>query len=116
MKVKLVFGKGFVIVDEVISLDCPNAYGGIGDITVTSRGGLWTGEVWVYSPMFAISFGSVVAIYTRKDLCERGEEWKLIWERSGKFRYEDYSKAARLLIRGWYYEVETKGILGRSFR
>ena len=64
MFVKLIFGKGFVVIDRVISLACPNFAGGIGDIVVhPAEGKLWTGEVHLAADTFRFHFGNVIGIH-----------------------------------------------------
>lgn len=94
MNIKFTFGKGSIIADRVVSIDCPNQCGGIGDISLSSSEGFWTGDVYVKSLVLDIHFGSCTKIETRSNLDESDEEWRPLWERPvGPFKY------------GWFYEA-----------
>lgn len=93
--------RGFVLADVILEVDCPNQYGGIGDIVVgTTDSGLWTGSTWVDSPQHTLvfDFGNVRKIETRSDLSESAEPWATLWRRAPEFSYEDYHEAAALLL------------------
>ena len=98
MLARIYFGKGYVNCDKIVSLDCPNQAGGIGDIVVhAAEGNLWTGDTYLMAATFRFHFGNVTRIETRSTLYETDEPWEFGWEQEEKFRYQNYFDAADFL-------------------
>ena len=96
---KLTFGRGHLICKRATSIDCPNEFGGIGNIIVHPVDNmLWTGDVHLVGHTFMFHFGNVTKIETRSTLSENDDEpWVLLWEYKGPFTYTQYEEAAKLL-------------------
>ena len=98
MKIKLVFGKGYVIPNDIISIDYPNKCGGIGNIILDAHSdGFWTGEIFIRGERIAVDFGNIKEIQIRNNLYETDEEWKIIWKAKDIFSYPQYYEVAELL-------------------
>jgi len=100
MIIRLHFGDGFVDVDKILNLDCPNVYHGIGNITVHCVDiALWTGEIHLIGKEFTFNFSCVTKIESRSDNNENSEEpWITIWERGNSpITSPLYFKAAQKL-------------------
>jgi hypothetical protein len=95
------FGKGSIIPDAIMSIDCPNECGGIGSIVLCSPVGLWTGNTRIYSGnnIHIIHMGSITKVETRSNLLGSNEKWKTIWKAPKTFKYEDFFQLARMLKR-----------------
>jgi hypothetical protein len=107
--VRLEFGKGSVICDCVLSLDCPNFCGGIGNIHIhTAENDLWSGEVHLIGSVFQFAFGNIKRICTRDTLCEHeGGPWVEVWKYTEPFTYEQYYHAASLLRKIMAENIQT---------
>ena len=103
MITKIRFGPGFVDLYNyyVTEIDCPNSFGGIGDITVKpgeNEVWIWTGQTWlIVQGTIKFSVGVVDSIETRSNLDETEEPWVPLWKQPVKFTYEAWFEAARLL-------------------
>jgi hypothetical protein len=99
MYIKFCFGNGEIISSKIIALDCPNEFKGIGDITVQSEEGLWTGDVHVYSSddKYTFHFGSITKVQITKNIIEDDGEWKTIWKASAQFKYKNFFELVKIL-------------------
>ena len=91
-------GKCIIITDNVIDLDCPNGFGGIGQLTVKPSE-MYADYVSIYSDdPISICFGDVEKIETRSNLDETDEPWKTIWKMPKKeFCYSTWINAAKIV-------------------
>jgi len=81
---------------ESIKIDCPNIYGGIGDLSGVSADSpsLWTGSVWLDQACWKVSFDDVDSVYTRSNLHESDESWILVGCAPKAFTYNGCGKFA----------------------
>lgn len=92
---KLGLGHGFILATEIHAIDCPNKYGGIGDMLVS--GEFWTGDTWLYLSRAKVDFGAIKSVVIRSNVDESSEPWVTIWNHPTEFNYEAWFKLARLL-------------------
>lgn len=72
-------GGGSLIVSpaDVEAIDCPNPYGGVGQITFHREGGLaiWTGAMWLYTSRASFAWSNVQRVSVRSDSHDTEEGW-----------------------------------------
>lgn len=92
-------GKGFVSTDTPPVIECPNEFGGIGNIHIKSCGcGFWTGETWLWGDEFSFGFSCVKKIEIRSNLWETDEKWRVIWKYNRRpFTYQYWFDLAEMV-------------------
>jgi hypothetical protein len=98
---KFEFKGGAVIHDfpmnKDITIDCPNKYGGIGEITLKGKCSLYSGQ-WFNCTDFKTIFVNLIAVYM-VSLCEEIAP-KRIWKVSDrKFSYRYWNRQAIILTK-----------------
>lgn len=102
MVIKLNFGRtGSVICNpkNIVAIDCPNQYGGIGNIVLTSSNPLeiWAGDGLLYSTHIELHFSYIKSIETRSNENESDEDWVIEWKSNSVFTYQQYNEGADIL-------------------
>jgi len=87
-----------------ITIDCPNEYGGIGDLSCEPLEDIWAGTSHIHTDKIGISFYQLTCVELGNDwLCEEAP-WKTIWVANEKTSSYRYWENVATLIR--CYQVE----------
>ena len=97
--IKLVFGRGHVVADKLLGLNCPNREGGIGQVVVRcAKKTIWTGDTHLSAETADFHFGSVTEIQYHNDFEENSDVPPMVlWKSIEPFSYEQYREAAETL-------------------
>lgn len=94
------FGKGFVV-GRISKLDCPNEWGGVGEICITPfcAPHIWTGNVWItVEGSIRLSFADLSKVEINNTPDNFDSPWEVIWEDVEEtFTYEKWYAVAKLL-------------------
>ena len=99
---KVYLSKDSFIVGHITNIDCPNSYGGVGDVSMRDVE-IWTGVAHLYAATLRFNFSSVKHVYVRSSLDEGNEKWREVGKVSprgagGYYKWENMR--ARKIRRG----------------
>ena len=97
MELQLNLETGNIWCRKILEVDCPNKFGGIGNITIIPDS-IWTGCVHLKAEKVAFNISGIKSIQTRSNLDETDEKWVTIWKVPvGNFEYESYFELAKII-------------------